>query len=201
MAFPFNQDPEPDDQFSEETAEGEEQPAEESSNNRTFMIAAAVLGGLVLLSLICMGAYVLFLNPSRNAAQATQQAQINANNTQVAGAFTQTAQVLLFTPTSQPTSTPTNTPVIAQASATPAPPTNTPDPLTATVAALYTQAAINALTVVPTSTALGTALAQPSQVPATGFADEVGLPGLAIMSVVLVAVILLARRMRAVPTR
>jgi hypothetical protein len=203
MAFNFDEDPEAENQFGEEPAPEEEQPAEESSNNRTFMIAAGVLGGLVLLSLICMGAYVLFLAPSRNAGvEATQQA-ISANNTQVAVMFTQTAQALLIPPTTEPTNTltPTNTPVIAQASSTPEPPTLTPDPLTATVAALYTQAAINALTVVPTSTALGTALAQPSQVPATGFADEVGLPGLAIMSVVLVAVILLARRLRAAPTR
>ena len=133
MAFPFNQDPEPDDQFNEEPAADDEQPAEESSNNRTFIIAAGALGGLVLLSLICMGAYVLFLNPARNAGvQATQQA-INANNTQVAAAFTQTQEMLLLPPTTQPSTTPspTSTPVIAQASSTPEPPTNTPSRIVA----------------------------------------------------------------------
>jgi hypothetical protein len=197
----FNQDPESNDQSGNESHDASA-PGEES-NNRTFIIAAGALGGLVLLSLICMGAYVLFFAPGRNAAQATQQAQINANNTQVAGAFTQTAQVLLFTPTLQSTDTPTPsvTPLIAQASSTPVPPSDTPDPLTMTVAALYTQAAIITQTVVPASTGLSTALAQPSQVPATGFADEVGLPGLMVLAVVLVGVIMLARRMRSSPVR
>jgi LPXTG-motif cell wall-anchored protein len=51
------------------------------------------------------------------------------------------------------------------------------------------------LTIIPTSTALllGT------QVPQTGFADEVGLPGLLGLTVVLVAIIFLARRMRQAP--
>ncbi len=66
------------------------------------------------------------------------------------------------------------------------------DPVTQTVAALYTQAALAELTVFPTSTALG-------DVPATGFADEVGLPGLFIIGFVLVVIILLSRRLRSAP--
>ncbi len=38
-----------------------------------------------------------------------------------------------------------------------------------------------------------------SQLAKTGFADEVGLPGLFILSLILVAVILLARRLRQTP--
>ena len=64
--------------------------------------------------------------------------------------------------------------------------------VTQTVAALYTQAALAELTVYPTSTALG-------DVPATGFADEVGLPGLFIIGFVLVVIILLSRRLRSTP--
>lgn len=45
-----------------------------------------------------------------------------------------------------------------------------------------------------TSVALGT-----PRMPSTGFADEVGLPGLFVISIILVAVILLARRMRQTP--
>jgi hypothetical protein len=37
--------------------------------------------------------------------------------------------------------------------------------------------------------------------PGTGIADEYGAPGLVVMTLALVAVIFLARRMRAVPTR
>jgi hypothetical protein len=192
MAFPFNDD-------DEGSVIGSDiaPPPPEESNNRTFLIAAGVLGGLVFLALICLAGYALIFVPRNQAAQATQQAQINFNNTQVAAAFTATAQVLLFTPTSSPTETPTPsvTPVLAQPTDTQAPDTNTPDPITQTVAAAYTQAALAQLTIIPTSTALllGT------QVPQTGFADEVGLPGLLGLTVVLVAIIFLARRMRQAP--
>jgi LysM repeat protein len=86
-----------------------------------------------------------------------------------------------------------------QASVTPTPvvvfPTSTPivvatvNPITATVAAAYTQAALAQLTVIPTSTALGA-------VPSTGFADEVGLPALFILGAVFLVVIFVVRRVR-----
>jgi hypothetical protein len=65
------------------------------------------------------------------------------------------------------------------------------DPQTATVAAALTQAAQAQLTVtgMPTSTRL----------PNTGFIDDVGAPGLVVMAIALVAVILLARRLRSSP--
>jgi hypothetical protein len=81
--------------------------------------------------------------------------------------------------------------VIAAPSATNTPAaTKTPDPSTATVAAALTQAAVAQLTIVPTSTAL----------PGTGIADEYGLPGLVVMAMAFMIVILLARRLRTVPT-
>jgi hypothetical protein len=87
---------------------------------------------------------------------------------------------------------PTNTPVIAQATATL---TETPNPATATVGAAFTQiaqvATITTGTVFATSTAL----------PNTGFADDVGLPGMFALALALVVVIFLVRRLRAVPTR
>ena len=74
----------------------------------------------------------------------------------------------------------------------PAVDTSTLEPaITSTVAAALTQAALAQLTSVPTSTAL----------PKTGIGDEFGAPGLVIMGMVLVAVIFLARRLRAVPTK
>ena len=193
MAFPFTED---DDSGAAGVSDAAPPPPEES-NNRTFLIAAGILGGLVFLSLICMAGYALIFVPRNQAAQATQQAQVNFNNTQVAAAFTATAQVLLFTNTPLPTDTPTATvtPVLAQPTATLAPDTDTPDPVTQTVAAAYTQAALAQLTIIPTSTALAAA----SQVPQTGFADEVGLPGLVAMAILLVAIIFLARRMRQTP--
>jgi len=84
-------------------------------------------------------------------------------------------------------------------------PTETPDPsetivasleeeniaATATVGAALTEAAIAQLTVVPTSTLL----------PQTGFVEDVGVPGLMVMALAFIIVILLARRLRAVPVR
>lgn len=169
-----------------------EAPPEESSN-RTFLIAAGVLGGIVLLSLICVAAIVLVYLPQRNkqteaqSAAQTQQAQINDALTLTAMAFN-----LSLTPQPSPTlPPPTNTPVVAQPSATNTPlVTNAPD-FTATVMAGFTQVAGLALTPLPTSTAL----------PTSGFADEVGLPGLMVAAVALIAVIFLARRLRVAPTR
>jgi hypothetical protein len=62
--------------------------------------------------------------------------------------------------------------------------------LTATMAVLQTQVAAN-LTL--------TATYQATAMPRTGFADQFGLPGLIVLALVLVAVILLARRLRRSP--
>jgi hypothetical protein len=83
---------------------------------------------------------------------------------------------------------PSATPVIAQATATVSPTSN---PATATVGAAFTQIAVSTQTIIPTSTAL----------PNTGFADEVGLPGMFALTFALVIVIFLVRRLRAVPAR
>jgi LysM repeat protein len=82
----------------------------------------------------------------------------------------------------------THTPVVAFATETPIV-VSTVNPITATVAAAYTQAALAQLTVIPTSTALG-------NVPQTGFADEVGLPLLFVAGLALLVVIFLVRRLR-----
>ncbi len=165
-------------------------PPPEESNNRTFLIAAGVIGGIILLSLACLAGYVLVIQPSRNAANQQAATQQAAQNLQVAQALTATSQALSI-PTATATLPPTQTPVIAQATATTIAATSTQDPATATVAAALTLAAQAQLTHVPTSTAL----------PGTGFADEYGAPGLVIMGMALIAVIFLARRLRVGPGR
>jgi hypothetical protein len=210
-SFIFDDDDESNIYQSEETpVEGgepggqEEPPADDeggSNNNRTFLIAAGILGGVILLALICMAGYVLFLQPQQRSARLLQQTAQLAENTRVAAQATEAALALLPSATLEPaTNTPlptevlaSSTPVVAVATNTPII-LSTPDPLTETVAAAYTQVALAQLTVVATSTALG-------QVPTTGFADEVGLPGLFILGIVMIVVILLARRLRSAPTR
>jgi cytoskeletal protein RodZ len=170
-----------------------QEPPEESSN-RTFLIAAGVLGGLVLLSLACLaGFYFLNVVPSKNAAAANATAQA-AQNKQVADALTATSQAQLL-PTVTPQ--PTQTPLLPEATATITDtPVSTQDPSTATIAAAFTQAALAQLTKVPTSTPLPN-----NKMPGTGFADEYGAPGLMLIGLVLIVVIFLARRLRVAPTR
>jgi hypothetical protein len=172
--------------------EDEELAPEEETSNRTFLLVAGILGGIILLTLCVAGGLFVF-QQQRNAAnttgeqsaQATQNAQINEALTATGVAF-----ALSQTPQASPTLVPTNTLVVAQPTATNTPLfTNTPDPATATVAAGLTRVAASTATVIFTSTAL----------PNSGFADEFGLPGLVIAAMVLVAVIFLARRLRVSP--
>ena len=172
----------------DDTFEDESEAPEESSN-RTFLFVAGGLGVLILVVLLCVVGYVIFNFNSGRTAEATAQAQAAAQEATVQAALTQTA-VVVQTQAAQATATvpPTNTPVIAEATATLAP---TQNPATATVGAAFTQIAVSTQTIIPTSTAL----------PNTGFADEVGIPGMFAMALALVALIFLVRRLRAVPAR
>lgn len=170
-------------------------PLPEESSNRTFIMAAAGLGGLLILSMICLAVYALVLAPRQQEARATQAALIILQNTQVAQ--TQTAEAAEDTPTSiptvtntpLPTATVTPTQVVVLPSNTPTPFTTLPtiDPLTATAVA---QATADAEGGGPEATATPTAL------PATGFADEAGIPTLILFGALLVIVVFVARGLR-----
>lgn len=175
------------DDFDDTFDDDEEAP--EESNNRTFLLIAGGLGFLVLCGLLAVGAYVLFnFNAGQNntataQAMATiQEVTVEAGLTQAAATQQeQAAEVSATVP-------PTDTPVVAEATITP---TETPNPATATVGAAFTQIAASTETIIPTSTAL----------PNTGFADDVGLPGMFALALALIVVIFLVRRLRAAPTR
>jgi hypothetical protein len=178
----------------DEIEEIEESPQSEDSGNRTFLLVAGILGSILVLSLILMAVYAMMIVPNRQAAQSTELAGINAQNTQVAmdSGLTAVAQAWTATPTNTrtpipETATPSITPVLA-ATNTPAAGLAADDPRTATVAALFTQQAENLLTTTPVSTLL----------PDTGFADDVGILGLVTLAGALVLIIFLARRLRTV---
>jgi hypothetical protein len=78
--------------------------------------------------------------------------------------------------------------VIAEATSTF---TATSNPATVTLGAAFTQIANSTQTIIPTSTAL----------PNTGFADDVGAPGLMLIGIALIVVIFLVRRLRASPSQ
>jgi hypothetical protein len=169
-------------------------------SNRTFLIVAGILGGILLIALLAIAAYAILFLPARETGQQTQVAQINATNTAIAEQAQLTAIAKQVTntpaftatlpPTDVPTMTPssTSTPVLAPTN-TPEPDEATQDPATATVAALLTQQAggdEETATPIPTATAL----------PDTGFADDFGLPGLLLVAGVFMVIIILSRRLR-----
>ncbi len=209
---PVNPNDDMNEGFNEEPAE-EEVPAERS-NNRTFWLVGGILGLLILLGLGCLAAYVFYLGP-RMAAQRSTSSQATASaNAVVMQQLTATAQAALWTPTTQPTATSTKTaiPTIAKASATPVVaqntlvPTNTGSSGDATLAFLQTQLSTQMTATAaaqkggggagtPGGTQGGGGLAQ------TGFFDEVGLPSLVVLTLALLVVIFLARRLRSSPAR
>jgi hypothetical protein len=176
-------------------------PPPEEASNRTFLIVAGILAGLIVISIVCMALYALVYVPQQRDREATRVAEVYAQNTQVALAAAQTEEASRFTNTPTVTSIPpteTTTPTSVVAVPTEEAGSPTPNSRTATVAALLTQAAEAQLTITPS----------PSALPDTGFMDEVvvpgvgnlalviGVPGLIIISLVLVGVIILARRLR-----
>ncbi len=165
-------------------------PPEEEGSNRTFIIAVGAIGALLLASMVCLGVYALVIAPSQRVNREAEATQIVLENTRVAASFTQTVAASRPTqvptqapPTRTPTSSVTPTQVVAVATSTPVVAIATLDPAMATAAA---QATLNALQATATPTAL----------PSTGFADEVGLPGMLLMGGALAAVFVLARRLR-----
>ncbi len=204
------------DDFSVEPEGGEDEPQGKApKGNRTFTTVLAVLGGLLMLIIVALVLVWVFVQGPRRAAQDSDAAQINAQNTiQAAAATTQAALSFALAETETPAAAlPTETPlpsptlVVVFASDTPTPePTEdaakaalaaadegVDDPSaarTATVAALLTQAA--------QGYGAGTlaAAGSPTALPTTGFADEVGLPGLLGVAVLMVGIIFLARRLR-----
>ena len=190
-----------------DTPDGDAPLPEESNNNRTFMIAVGILGGVILISIACLVGVYLFGLRNRTAAvpAADITATANAANAFINQALTSTASAaILPTATSSPVPTavvsiPTSTitpdpALLTSEAAGPAAGTDgTPAAATATVGAALTKAAAAQLTVIPTTTAL-------AALPNGGFADDIGSPGLVVMGLAFVIVILLARRLRTAPS-
>jgi hypothetical protein len=184
-------------------AGGEPEGPPEESSNRMFLIAAGVLGVIAILVVICIAVYVLTIYPRTQSANATQKAMVDSQNTQVARiiASTSTAAAIAaieaaYTPTPTatelvlPSPTPSQTLVVAMPSAEAS---ETIAPEMATATALNATLTANAVLFAATLTAKA---GQPTAIPTTGFADEVGLPAMLGLAVLLIAVIFLARRLR-----
>lgn len=177
------------------------EPLPEESSNRTFLYVAGGLGALLILSMICLGIYALVIAPAQQERALQQPTEIALQNTQTAIDLTETAaaeeasETPEATETAEPSATPTETAtpteVVVIPTETPFTTLSTLAPQTATAAA---QATLDAAAQAQTPTATPTAL------PATGFADEVGLPVLLLMAAALIAVVIVTRRLRGATT-
>ena len=170
----------------------------EGKSNRTFLVVGGIFAALIFVTLLCGAAYILWLGPTLSSQTNATRAYIFTQNADVIGQMTSTAEAALWTATIQPTKTvtttprTTNTPVLAQSSPT------TTITSTSDVAAMQTQ-----LSEQMTSTAIAEATRGTGGegMPTTGFFDDLGLPGLIVLALMLVAVIFLARRLRKVPIK
>jgi hypothetical protein len=183
-------------EFLQEDVGPEEKPPKPPNPNRTFLVALGIIGVIFVIAVIVMGVIAAMVIPQQQQQQQQQANQIYAANTVTAMAATvqQATAFYLMTPSATlvPTGTPvpTATPLLALPTATATQPLSDLDAAhTATISAMLTEAAGGGLT--PTALT-GT----PSAMPTTGFADEIGLPGLLIMAAVFVALIFFARRLR-----
>ena len=183
----YDEDPFDSADFQDEyTPEPEKKPA-----NRTFLTVIIVLGLIFLVALLALLIFAPNYIASQRAAQMEQAALINAANTATAMAgimqqdqlkTQQALTALALTPTAAPTKTPviaaaTHTPVVAGGALSPEE--------MATVSALQTQMA-----------AQGTVVATPTELPDAGFMDDIGLPAMGGLAVLLIAVIIFSRRLR-----
>lgn len=187
--------------------DGDDEEGGGGGDNRRFMIIAGAIGGFIILSLICLWIFNLVSDSGEEADAVDTIGTANAISTLTEEAFEAALGTATNTPTSDLPSateapTETETPEPSSTSPSIASPTNTAeggptaDPRTATVQALFTQAALaqtqvalQILTITPTSTA--------AALPDAGFFDDYNAQSLFILTGVLLLVIIFAQRLRA----
>lgn len=197
--FIFDDDDQPDmGSPMPDQGDDDQSPEEGEGGNRTFMILLIVIGAFALISILCIAGYFVLSRPGMPLARVDVGAT-NVAQTQESLAIQQTQEAQAtptLSPTIEITVTATATPVVVFATETSVE-EPTSDPATATVEALQTQLASSQLT--STFQPSPTGSTATAQLARTGFADEVGLPGLVIVTVILLGIILLARRLREAP--
>ena len=210
------------DSFDDNEQAAEEKAEASSGNNRNFLIAIGIIGAIFVLVVIALVFLAAVYLPGQRTQREATNAVVLTQNVGTAVFATEQAELAaqLLTPSLTMTATvtqlpptPTNTSVVVVATNTSTVTSTTlpteQDARTATVAALLTQAAAGKTGTVAgtvgggagagkTGTP-GTPNTTATVLPTSGFADEVGLPGLLILAVGLVVVIFLARRLRLSP--
>ncbi len=184
---------------------------EEESTNRPFIIASVALGGLFVAGLLALGLYAFKIRPAQAGASATQVAEINASNTQVAeyAEATSVAQVaaVLVPESEQPVlqeaaTSSESSRVVVVAPAEPVAVAQLAE--TSSSSAVSSTASTNQVSsrggnrdVVVGVTAIPVvAVTSAEALPDTGFADGVGIPVLLFTALGLLSVVIVTRSVR-----
>lgn len=192
-------------------------PPPKKPANRGFITIVAVMGGLMLLALLAMVYYAMVVLPQQRAALPQATPAVELTETQIVAEIQATSSAQpTNTGTPEPSSTntprPTATETLVPTQITPiftsaAQAQAAENDATATVHALLTQAALAQTEAVAGTPETGeaasgeasatpTATVTPSALPQSGFADEVGVPGLLAAAAMLLFLIFTARRLR-----
>jgi hypothetical protein len=186
-------------------------PPPEESQNRVFVLVALGLGGLFIVGLILIALFAFVIAPTQRRARTAAATGTAAGNLALAQALTQTALAGLGgedktePPPTAIGAAVTSTPLIPPSATNTLPPTNTftPGPSPTSLAAGGTATPQPLRTRTPTPSLVGgartstpTRLPTATALPATGFAEDVGVPGLLALGAGLVVVLFVARRMR-----
>jgi len=188
---------------------------QEESSNRPFIIASVALGGLFVAGLVSLGLYAFKIKPAQASASATQIAEINVSNTQVAvyAEATSVAQVaaVVASDNEQQARVASSLDSNANESAAnsiavlPAEPVSV---VKAPVSSTNSESSVvqsdnkavtsstNNVEVYSNSVDTVESVASPETLPDTGFADEVGLPVLVSAMLTLISIVIVTRSVR-----
>lgn len=189
---------------------------QEESSNRPFVVASVALGGLFVAGLVSLGLYAFKIKPAQASASATQIAEINVSNTQVAvyAEATSVAQVaaVVSSDTEQQArvaaslGSDANESAIDSVEVLPAEPvdvvqapvssTNSEASVVETANKAIASSGINDVDVSSGSVDVVEGVASPETLPDTGFADEVGLPVLVFAMLLLISIVIVTRSVR-----
>ena len=192
---------------------------QEESSNRRFIVASVALGGLFVAGLVSLGLYAFKIKPAQASASATQIAEINISNTQVAVYAEATAVAQVAAVVSSDTEqqarlasslgSDANEAAIDSVEVLPAEPivlqaqvssTNSESSIVETdnkvIASSSTSDLNNDANTSLVSVDMAEGVASPETLPDTGFADEVGLPVLVFAMLLLISIVIVTRSVR-----
>ena len=189
---------------------------QDESSNRPFIVASLALGGLFVAGLVSLGLYAFKIKPAQASASATQIAEINVSNTQVAvyAEATSVAQVaaVVSSDTEQQArvaaslGSDANESAIDSVEVLPAEPvdvvqapvssTNSEASVVETANKAIASSGINDVDVSSGSVDVVEGVASPETLPDTGFADEVGLPVVVFAMLLLISIVIVTRSVR-----